>query len=358
MSRDIGHARSERFLERLAAVDDRRAQSNGSLVRGNLCYAANMNDLIRAGLKHARGRALSTDAESLDDDSRVLESVEDVGIKRRSKRGSSPIYVDHGEAGSSPQQIGPKKAAVKKAVRANRGRVKGEPAAETPTLGRTDSVLHGEIVDFPQYQPLGSVWNGEDDAELLEKLLRFYPRKRPRDILDATINGGRFWRNSKRKVVGLDIDPKHRPTVVADNTVMPFRDAAFDVVVYDPPHIPNQGRDQSKDFSRRFGLGERSAKEHGYTFTHTYPPFMREAYRVLRDEGVLLAKIADYVHNHRYQWAHIELIKAGRDVGFTACDCVVKVRKGPIIDPKWKVAHHTRRQHSYWIIFRKSHKCE
>ena len=54
---------------------------------------------------------------------------------------------------------------------------------------------------------------------------------------------------------------------------------------------------------------------------------MREAYRVLRDEGILLAKIADYVHNHRYQWAHVELIKAGQEVGFTACDCVIKVRK-------------------------------
>ncbi len=40
-----------------------------------------------------------------------------------------------------------------------------------------------------EYTPLASVWYGED-AELLEKLLSFYPRKRPRKILDATVNGG------------------------------------------------------------------------------------------------------------------------------------------------------------------------
>jgi hypothetical protein len=202
------------------------------------------------------------------------------------------------------------------------------------------------------------VWYGEDDAELLEQLLLFYPHKRPRDILDATINGGRFWRGSRRKVIGLDIDPRHRPAVCGDNAAMPFRAEAFDVVVYDPPHIPNQGRDQSKDFGTRFGLGARSPKEHNYSFAHTYPAFMTEAYRVLKDEGILLCKIVDYVHNHRYQWAHIELIHAGQTAGFTACDCVIKVRKGPIIDPKWKVAHHSRRQHCYWIIFRKSHRCE
>jgi hypothetical protein len=208
------------------------------------------------------------------------------------------------------------------------------------------------------YQPLDSVWLGEDDAELIERMLAFYPRSEPRLILDATVNSGRFWRGSKRPVIGLDINPCHRPVVCADNSSMPFPDGAFDVVVYDPPHVPNQGRDRSKDFGARFGLGGRSAKENGYSFAHTYPAFVREAWRVLEKEGILLCKIADYVHNHRYQWAHVELIVAAQSVGFTACDCIIKVRKGPIVDPKWKVAHHSRRQHCYWIIFRKSDRCE
>lgn len=208
------------------------------------------------------------------------------------------------------------------------------------------------------YRPLESVWHGEEDAELIEQLLDFYPRREPRLILDATVNGGRFWRGSTRPVIGLDIDGCHRPDVCADNAAIPFRSAAFDVVVYDPPHIPNQGNDRSKDFNKRFGLGSRSFKEHGYSFAHTYPAFMAEAWRVLIDEGVLLCKITDYVHNHRYQWAHVDLICAGRDAGFTACDCIIKVRKGPIIDPKWKTAHHSRRQHCYWVIFRKSNRCE
>jgi SAM-dependent methyltransferase len=207
------------------------------------------------------------------------------------------------------------------------------------------------------YQPLPSVWVGED-SELLERLLDFYPRRRPRLILDATVNAGRFWRGSQRPVVGLDIERRHRPTVIGDNTCMPFADSCFDVVVYDPPHIPNQGRDRSKAFTVRFGLGATSLSQNGYSFSHTFAPFVKEAYRVLRPEGILLAKIIDYIHGHRYQWAHLDLILAARTVGFCPCDCIVKVRKGPIIDPKWKVAHHARRQHCYWIVFRKSPKCE
>lgn len=214
-----------------------------------------------------------------------------------------------------------------------------------------------ETNDAANYQPLPSVWHGTD-AALIDKMLDFYPRKKPTRILDATVNEGRFWKGSTRKIVGLDIDPKFKPDVVGDNREMPFNNESFDVIVYDPPHVPNQGKDKKKDFNDRFGLVLKSPATNGYNFTHLYPPFVAEAFRVLRPEGILFCKIADYVHGHRFQWAHVELLKAAEAVGFTACDCIVKTRKGPIVDPRWKNAHHARRHHCYWLIFRKSTKCE
>jgi len=207
------------------------------------------------------------------------------------------------------------------------------------------------------YQPIPSVWEGADHP-LLELMLDFYPRRRPGRILDATVNVGRFWEKSTRDIIGLDINPRFRPTLIGTNLSMPFRGASFDVVVYDPPHIPNQGLDRQKDFNTRFGLVLKSSRENGYNFSHLFSPFVREAYRVLRPEGILFAKITDYVHNHRLQWAHIDLVQAAAAVGFVPCDCIVKMRKAPIVDPKWRKAHHARRRHTYWIVFRKSTKCE
>jgi hypothetical protein len=207
------------------------------------------------------------------------------------------------------------------------------------------------------YKPIPSIWNGED-SELLEQMLDFYPRKSPKAILDTTFNVGRFWRGTARKVIGLDLSARYKPTIIGDNMQLPFHEGCMDVVVYDPPHVPNQGKDRKKDFNDRFGLGLKSSSANGYNFTHLYVGFSKEAHRVLRQEGVLFSKIADYVHNHRMQWAHVEMISAATAAGFQACDCIVKVRKGPIVDPKWQTAHHARRQHCYWLVFRKSEKCE
>jgi hypothetical protein len=62
--------------------------------------------------------------------------------------------------------------------------------------------------------------------------------------LDATVNGGRFWRGSQRPVTGMDINARFHPDIVGNNLSMPFHDGVFDVVVYDPPQYP-ESRERS-----------------------------------------------------------------------------------------------------------------
>ena len=92
-----------------------------------------------------------------------------------------------------------------------------------PFQHQTEAILCDphQKVKKTQYRPLPSVWEGED-YELLELMLDFYSRQRPRLILDATVNAGRFWRESQRPIIGLDTERRHRPSVVGDNMIMPF----------------------------------------------------------------------------------------------------------------------------------------
>ena len=213
--------------------------------------------------------------------------------------------------------------------------------------------------EAPTYTPLSSVWEGSD-GDLLEAMFDFYPSIPVEPILDATHNAGRFWKGSARRVVSMDIDPKHEPHIVGDNRKMEgVADNRFGVVIYDPPHVGPQGRDKSrKRFDEDFGATMPCGKDEGWTLSYLYPPFLAEAKRVLKPEGLLLAKITDMVNNHRSRWAHVDFMQMAEAAGFTVCDLIVKVRTGPMMSNKWKKAHHARKRHCFWIICRNGDSCE
>jgi ParB family transcriptional regulator, chromosome partitioning protein len=210
-----------------------------------------------------------------------------------------------------------------------------------------------------KYEPLSSVWEGSDGA-LLEAMLSFYPTINPEPILDATYNTGRFWKGSARDVWSMDIDPRHKPRIVADNRTMEgVPSATFGAVVYDPPHVGPQGRDKSvKRFDVDFGATIECGKQHGWSLSYLYPPFLQQARRVLKPDGLLLAKITDMVNSHKSRWAHCDFMRMAEQAGFTVCDLIIKIRRGPMRSNKWKEAHHARKRHCFWIICRNGDSCE
>jgi len=210
-----------------------------------------------------------------------------------------------------------------------------------------------------QYAPLSSVWEGSDN-ELIERMLEFYPAVPPEPILDSTFNQGRFWKGTSRRVVSMDINPGFKPMIVGDNRKMVgIPDATFGVVVYDPPHVGPQGRDKSrKRFDKDFGATVECGKEQGWSLSYLYPQFLEQAKRVLKPQGLLLAKITDMVNCHRSKWSHCDFMRMADEAEFTVCDLIVKIRTGPMVSTKWKNAHHARKRHCFWIVCRNGSSCE
>jgi hypothetical protein len=237
-------------------------------------------------------------------------------------------------------------------------RTRNDQPALFPCDG-TDATNGNHLPVASSYAPLSSVWEGSDH-ELIEAMLSFYPTIEPNPILDATFNAGRMWEGSARKVVSMDIDPQHKPDILADNRVMEGVHAnQFGVVVYDPPHVGPQGRDKSvKRFDVDFGATMECGKEHGWTLSYLYPPFLKQAKRVLKPDGLLLAKITDMVNSHKSRWAHCDFMRMAEEAGFTVCDLIIKIRNGPMMSTKWKEAHHARKRHCFWIVCRNGERCE
>ena len=209
-----------------------------------------------------------------------------------------------------------------------------------------------------------SVWEG-DDASLLERMLEFYPRAGPDPIIDVTYNAGRFWKNSTRHVVSMDINPRFAVDIVGDFRTMSgthvesghcYRvpDSVFGVVVFDPPHLGGYGRDKSKrSFDVDYGATINCGKEHDWNLSYLYPDFLSQAYRILCPEGLVFAKICDQVNNHASKWPHVDFMNHAAAAGFTVCDLIVKVRVNPLKSSKWKRQLHARKRHSFWIVCRK-----
>src|SRR5208282_3461684 len=192
-------------------------------------------------------------------------------------------------------------------------------------------------------------------GQFLDDMISFYCDKPQPDILDPTCNKRRMWGKSQRKIVAVDINPEVKPDVVADHTNLPFADASFDIITYDPPHTGDQGKSKT-GFAAKYGIGVTSKNPEtgkwGNLF-HTYRPFLAEAKRVLRVNGILLAKLADVTHAQRFQFATAEFYNAAKEFDFELLGNHILPRKGVITDSKWKKASHPRQNHSTWQVYRR-----
>lgn len=149
------------------------------------------------------------------------------------------------------------------------------------------------------------------DPEVLRTMLNFYSHLEAK-VLDVTANERRMWHGVNwPSVTYADIDPAMNPDIVQDFCAMTVADASFDVIVFDPPHLPAAAASKESDqrFVGNYGLGHAPK---GDNISGYFPPFLAEAHRVLRPEGLIFAKIKDFVHNHAYQWTLTDFIAPAR----------------------------------------------
>jgi SAM-dependent methyltransferase len=213
--------------------------------------------------------------------------------------------------------------------------------------------------DTARQAPL-SLLQGNDTAAL-ERLLDVHGGLAP-IILDVTHNQGTMWRGCRYQPAWKSDLEGGVVDVWADFTNLPFADRSMDCIVFDPPHLPNHAATAGSSgmWRERYGIRAGEPLRDGDNVSQLFAPFLVEAHRVLRAGGIILAKIADITHNHRYQWQHVDFVCAVRELGMTPCDCLIKAdpRQGNLKSSRWRNVHHLRKAHSYWIVVRNSKKCE
>lgn len=144
-------------------------------------------------------------------------------------------------------------------------------------------------------------------------------------ILDLSAGKRNIWFNRLYpNAIFVDIRPEMFPTVVADTTLLPFRDAFFDLIVFDPPHMVHGERSTMARY-----YGSLSGDEIKALISET----SREAYRVSKPDTLLAFKWND----HDVRLDHTLALMEGWE---------------PLFGHDFK-RKATQKQSTYWVLLRK-----
>jgi ParB family transcriptional regulator, chromosome partitioning protein len=178
-------------------------------------------------------------------------------------------------------------------------------------------------------------------------------------ILDMTYGNGVFWRNVDfAPIYDLyknDLD-KTRGEYHDDFRHTHFPGAMFDMVVLDPPYLYVGG---FKTLKRSLDMGYRNdvrALENGihgkWMVLQMYIDGMQEAMRLLKPKGVLVMKGMDQVESGKVSLFQCLVTPTAEDMGYEVLDLFVIVSQ---VTPLMRHKHqqHARRNHSYFLLFRK-----
>lgn len=148
---------------------------------------------------------------------------------------------------------------------------------------------------------------------------------------------------------------------------LPYEDSSLDVIVFDPPYMESFYRKEKEQiggtgthfaFRRAYSSGKgnekgESAKYHD-AVTEMYVKSGFEASRVLKQGGIYIVKCQDEVSANKQRLTHVEIITAFEQMGFYCEDIFIVVRTNKPVISRLKKQVHARKNHSYFLIFRKT----
>lgn len=205
---------------------------------------------------------------------------------------------------------------------------------------------------------------GYNQYEIIQNILKLYNKERPIEC-DITYSIGNFYKENKFKdedgnVVTIHLEqPKHKfdlypqteDTIKLETEgVIPLDDNSVSSIMFDPPFIIHGGseiKDTSLTVNRFSGYVNREALYRSYYL------WIKECYRVLKPDGILILKHQDCISSQcfmtsvEYSWLVAE------SVGFNTVDSFTLLAKSRI-KGKIKQQLHARRYDSVFKVLKKN----
>lgn len=172
------------------------------------------------------------------------------------------------------------------------------------------------------------------------------------ETLDPTWGLGAFWKSWRpTHLVARDLDASKSPFgSPVDFTALPFADASFDRVVFDPPYKLNGTSTgvgcSSSDAA--YGVAQRGSRTQRHIIAERG---ITECVRVLRPGGMLLVKCQDQVNSGQKRWQTIEFALHAHSLGCALTDQLHVFSHRP--QPANRRQLHARQNYSTLLVLKK-----
>ena len=196
------------------------------------------------------------------------------------------------------------------------------------------------------------------NADIFPQILELHVPNGAR-IADVTYGTGVFWKNvdlSKYELIPSDL------AVGVDCRALPYDSESIDAIVLDPPYMEGLLRSNKEHkagngayaaFREYYANGDEASggpKWHA-AVSDLYYRAGAEAFRVLKDGGVMIVKCQDEVSANRQWLTHVENINHYETLGFYTKDLFIVFRLNKAGFSRLKKQVHARNIHSYFLVF-------
>jgi hypothetical protein len=176
-------------------------------------------------------------------------------------------------------------------------------------------------------------------------------------VADVTYGKGVFWKavpKDKYKLLATDLK------MGIDCRKLPYEAGSLDCLVFDPPYMHTPGgtahvnhQNYENYYANNVDVNG-TAKKYHEAVLDLYFRTASEAKRVLRSEGIFIVKCGDEVCANQQRLTHVELINEFCSQGFVIEDLFVLLRNNRPGVSRVLRQVHARKNHSYFLVFRKS----
>lgn len=192
-----------------------------------------------------------------------------------------------------------------------------------------------------------------DQEEIIQDILKLHV---PQGFIDCdpTYSKGVFYKNLDKPRLKFDINPVIPDVVQADCRDLPLKDSSISCLMFDPPFLATYGPSlKNKTRGNNITVNRFSCFRTEPLLHEFYKESLKEFYRLLRKNGVLIFKCQDKVSGGKQYFSHNIIMNQAYDIGFYPKDMFVLLAKSRIISGKHKNQQHCRKFHSYFLVFEK-----